>query len=46
MKSKKEIQENRIAKSFSVKGFLLLFCIRASKVPLAAKPRRAILITI
>ncbi|MCD6265117.1 MAG: hypothetical protein J7K02_04000 [Deltaproteobacteria bacterium] len=46
MKSNKERQENRKAKSFSVKGIFLLCCIRANKVPLAAKPRRAILITI
>jgi hypothetical protein len=46
MKSKKERRENGRAQCSSVKGSLLLLWIRASRVPLAAKPKRAILITI
>jgi hypothetical protein len=46
MKSKKEKRESRKAKCPSVKGLFFLLWIRANSVPLAAKPKRAILITI
>jgi len=46
MKSKKEIRQNGRAQYSSVKGSFLLLWIRANRVPLAAKPKRAILITI